>query len=495
MIYGEIGGGGMATVHLGRLMGASGFSRTVAIKRLYPQYARDPVFASMFLDEARLASRVHHPNVVSTLDVVNEDGELLLVMEYVHGETLGHLVGAAEALGLTPSPAIVCAIITGALYGLHAAHTATSESGEPLGMVHRDISPQNIMVGADGVARVLDFGVAKASMRSQTTSQGQIKGKLAYMAPEQLRGGEIDQRTDIFATGVVLWEALTGRRLFKHDDVGQLVRHVLKGKIPPPSHCDERLPRELDRIVMRALARSPGARYRTANNFATALERAILPASPREVGAWVSQVAAETLTERSNKLAEVETSSARLVAREDLESSAAQSGPVPTARRAVREAVADAAAPAPVARAPRRRWRFAVAAVLGVVAMAAAAVLVTLGNEPPPAPASPSQGAVVEPSAVAKAQPASPQPAAAEEPPASSVLVTGDSAEPPSATPDPPKPAAASAPPAPKKVWRARPAPRARSAPRRRSAAKPSCNPPYRIDEDGIRRIRPECLR
>lgn len=496
MIYGEIGGGGMATVHLGRLLGASGFSRTVAIKRLYPQYARDPVFASMFIDEAHLASRVHHPNVVSTLDVVSEGGELLLVMEYVHGETLGHLVGAAEALDIRPSPAVVCAIITNALYGLHAAHIAKSEAGDPLGMVHRDISPQNIMVGADGVARVLDFGVAKASLRSQTTSQGQVKGKLAYMAPEQLRGGAIDQRTDLFATGVVLWEALTLRRLFKHDDVGQLVRHVLKGKIPPPSHCDSRIPRELDRIVMRALARNPSARYRTARNFATALERALPPASPRDVGEWVAQVAAEALSERSSKLAEVETSSARLMAAELVEPSMSRSGPVPSARLGGMETdhpVHDTpiVSPRRAREAPRHRWAvIALLGVLGLTVIATTAAVVRFGSDRGHDPPKTTTAPVTSSSSPLTKQPVVAAPAPTAIGPATAV--------PRAAPADRPNvQSAAAQPDASQKSRQVVARPRAVLRPQRsRPAARAAnCNPPYRIDENGIRRIRPECLR
>src|SRR5262245_51026591 len=164
-LHGELASGGMATVHLGRLLGPVGFSRTVAIKRLHAQYAQDPEFVSMFLDEARLAARIRHPNVVPTLDVVATSGELFLVMEYVPGESLSRLARAARDRMERMPPRIVSAIMSGVLHGLHAAHEAKSERGEPLGIVHRDVSPQNVLVGTDGVARVLDFGVAKAAGR------------------------------------------------------------------------------------------------------------------------------------------------------------------------------------------------------------------------------------------------------------------------------------------------------------------------------------------
>ena len=209
----------MATVHLARQLGAAGFARIVAVKRLHERYARDPEFVAMFLDEARLVGRIRHPNVVQTLDVVaekNADGgsELFIVMEYVHGESLVRLLAAARTKDEPVPLKIASAIMIGALQGLHAAHEAKSEAGQPLNIVHRDISPHNILVGIDGVARVLDFGVAKASERVSSTTKGEVKGKLAYMAPEQLNGGEADRRTDVFAAGIVFWEVLAGQRLF-----------------------------------------------------------------------------------------------------------------------------------------------------------------------------------------------------------------------------------------------------------------------------------------
>ena len=169
-IYDPIAAGGMAVVHFGRLLGQAGFSRTVAIKRLHPQFAADPEFVAMFLDEAHLAVRVQHPNVVSPLDVVVAGDELLVVMEYVSGETLSQLLRQTpEEEGV--APAIIGSVIVDTLYGLHAAHEAVGEDGTPLNMVHRDVSPQNVIVGVDGTARVLDFGVAKAAMRSHATKE------------------------------------------------------------------------------------------------------------------------------------------------------------------------------------------------------------------------------------------------------------------------------------------------------------------------------------
>jgi len=308
-IYGKIAQGGMAAVHFGRLQGAAGFSRTVAIKRLHPHLAEEPEFLATMIDEARLAARIHDPNVVPTLDVVSEAGELLVVMEYVRGEALSRLLrGEEQRKRHIPLP-IASAIALGALHGLHAAHEAKSDRGKPLAIVHRDVSPQNILVGADGVPRIIDFGVAKAAGRLQTTSQGVIKGKIAYMAPEQLSSAPTTRLADIYAMGIVLWEMLTGRRLFDGETDTALVMKVLSGATEPPSTHATNLPSELDALVMRALSRDAAARFSTALEMADALVRIVPPALPRDVGLWVEELARESLDRRAAVLAEIESSS------------------------------------------------------------------------------------------------------------------------------------------------------------------------------------------
>ncbi len=302
----------MATVHLGRLLGPVGFSRTIAVKRLHPQYAKDPDFVSMFLDEANLVSRIRHPNVVPTLDVVNSPGSgLLLVMEYVHGDSLSRLARKCRE-ALVPIPLrIIVGIMSNVLLGLHAAHDARGNSGELLNIVHRDVSPQNILVGADGVARVLDFGVAKAAGRSQTTREGQVKGKLAYMAPEQIRG-KVDRRTDVFAAGIMLWELLVGRRMFDGENEAQIIGRIANGTLDAPTKYMPGLPPDVNAIVVRALAPVPDGRFATAKEMAIALEKTVGVASPSEIGDWVESLSKTELATRSAYIEHMERASAGL---------------------------------------------------------------------------------------------------------------------------------------------------------------------------------------
>jgi serine/threonine-protein kinase len=308
-IYDRIAAGGMATVHLGRLVGERGFSRTVAIKRLHAHYAMDPDFVAMFLDEARLAARIRHPNVVQTLDVVVDDGEVFLVMDYVEGESFAHVVRILHARGESMPPACASALLAPVLHGLHAAHEAKNDHGEPLGLVHRDVTPQNILVGVDGVPRVLDFGVAKALGQSHSTRDGQLKGKIAYMAPEQIEGRQIDRRTDVFAASVVLWEALAGRRLFHGDGEAQIMRLVLTEPILPPSSSANGIPPALDAVVMCGLSRDPNGRFATTEQMADALEDAVAPMPSRKLAAWVQMLLGDKLAARAKLVREIESAS------------------------------------------------------------------------------------------------------------------------------------------------------------------------------------------
>jgi len=305
-LFDQFATGGMATVHFGRLDGAGGFSRVVAIKRLLPHLVANREFTDMLLNEARLAARVRHPNVVATLDVVASKGDVLLVLDYVEGEALSTLcrAQAKEKRDLVPIP-IAVGIMQDVLHGLLAIHEATDEKGRPLDLVHRDISPPNVLVGVDGVARVLDFGIAKALQHLDESITGRRMGKMGYMSPEQIHGERLTQRSDVFSAGIVLWELLCMRRLFPADKPEERMESILRGDYPRPRSLREDLPQELDDAVMRALERSPDARFATIREFAEALESAPR-ASRREIGEWVSELAHTALAERTRMVAVLE---------------------------------------------------------------------------------------------------------------------------------------------------------------------------------------------
>jgi serine/threonine-protein kinase len=460
-VYDEIASGGMATVHLGRLQGPAGFSRTVAIKRLHPQRARDPEFVAMMLDEARLAAGIRHPNVVSTLDVVASDGELFLVMDYVEGESLARLFKQSRAIGERVPLPIVSSIVTGMLWGLHAAHETKADDGTPLDIVHRDVSPQNVLVGIDGVARVVDFGVAKASRRVQGTESGQLKGKLAYMAPEQLRAGPVDRRVDVFASGIVLWELVVGERLFDADEHAHLLTLVNEAKVEAPSRRAPGISPELDRIVLRALSRARENRFATAREMAIELEHAVPPALPRVVAEWVERLARQSIAARAAKLGEIlrsESESLRVPLPEPPPSAPL---PIPVSSPS-HDTVAELPsqtmlvtwkAPAPESLPPKKKRVALIGAIAGGVAFA----LLSLGFFMARAANEPAEVRELERFPEVRIAPLA-------------------SAPPPEPTPPP---EAKSAEP---------PAPKPRAAPRA------NCNPPWSVGSDGIRRFKRECL-
>ncbi len=300
----RIASGGMATVFRARVRGVDGFSRAVAIKLCHPHLREDPAFVAMFLDEARIASSIHHANVVATLDLGREDS-LYIVMEYVDGGRLSDLLRPKGAPMQRIAAPIALRIMLDALAGLEAAHEALDERGQPLLIVHRDVSPQNILVGRDGVTRVADFGIAKAAARASVTATGQVKGKLAYMAPEQLRGAPIDRRIDVFAAAIVLWEMLTGRRLFAADSEAEVTGRVLNAQIEPPSAHAPDIPPALDAALLRALSRTVEDRTASARAFADELEQCgVTIASSRAVAALVAErLAVETAVDDGPELA------------------------------------------------------------------------------------------------------------------------------------------------------------------------------------------------
>lgn len=239
-VVGLLATGGMAEILLGRLAGPSGFSRPVVIKRILPHLARDRRFRDMLIDEARVVARIAHPNVVAVSELGSEDGELFLVMEYLEGESLGSLMRRLFTRGETLDPALACHVIAETAAGLHAAHELTDAAGRPLELVHRDVTPQNVFVTYGGEIKLLDFGIAKAADRSTRTETGMVKGKFAYMSPEQCLGKPLDRRSDLFSLAILLYELTTGRRLFKCASELLTFRAICELPIVPPSQRNSR---------------------------------------------------------------------------------------------------------------------------------------------------------------------------------------------------------------------------------------------------------------
>ncbi len=301
----RLGAGGMGEVLLGRDVRTAGAPRLVAIKRMHAHLAEDPTRRAMFLEEARLAARVRHPNVVATLDVVDDPSSPWIVMDYVDGASLASLLAALREKREPLPQAVAIAIVADVLAGLHAAHETTDDQGRPLALVHRDVSPHNVLIGRDGVSRVIDFGIARASDRAIETKTGEVKGKLAYMPPEQLRGRNVTRRADLYAVAAVLWECLTARR-FRDGSDGEVVEQILLHDVDPPSRFAADVSIALDDAVLRGLAASPDQRYATGAEMAAALSAVVAPAPPAEVARVLAATLADELaahTELTTRIA------------------------------------------------------------------------------------------------------------------------------------------------------------------------------------------------
>jgi serine/threonine-protein kinase len=495
----KIGMGGMASVYLGWLSGAADFSRVVAIKRMHPQYALDEHFAERFRDEARLSARLSHPNIVQVFDVVERSKELLIVMEYVHGVSLGALAGDTSLAGRRLAPNVVAGILVPALHGLHTAHEATDEAGRPIGLVHRDFSPQNIMVSADGHSKILDFGIAMAQTHVHVTSSGQFAGKLGYCSPEQISGEIMDRRADVFAAGIVLWEMLAGERLFQSAGTtdARAIQRVLRQPIPPPSSINPAVPKRLDEVVARALERDPDRRFGSARALAFEIEAAIDIARPPTVAAWVESACPK----RMAKLTRLFDSTRQHMA------GARQAGPLPaalavqrsTAAKVLSEEVEDPAETVNV-RAPdalRRRSGKSIAiavAILALVAGISFRKLLSGDSHGASIGRKPSVGLPAPGGALSSPQPASATPEVvplAKDPTPGSAVVESkiQMAVAPNA-PVVPNGAHAAGPHRPPSTRSHARQPTARA----KGPAAPDCSPPTYIDSEGIRIFKDECL-
>ena len=510
-LHGILAAGGMATVHLARLVGEAGFSRTVAVKRLHPNFAQEQEFVAMLLDEARLVARIRHPNVVPMLDVVREPNELFLVMEYVHGESLSRLIAAAAKRNEPIPLPVASAVMIDTLNGLHAAHEARNERGEPLGLVHRDVSPQNAIVGIDGVTRVLDFGVAKASGRLQSTQNDELKGKLAYMSPQQIMAEAVDRRADVWSAAVCLWETITGKRLFRAEVQATVAVKVLNDEISPPSKYRPDCPPELDAVVMKGLSRTLETRFADAGEMAAALESVVRPATTRTVGEWVRNLAGEALSSRATRIEEIESTVEAMPSLSSLlaapvESPSGRSLPVPPpshpsqVSQVSQVGLMGAAASEQSATGtrvglvrdelfrpepPRSRGGIIIGAVILSIAVLAGAIIISRSGSSTSAGANVSSSAARAESS-GMALPGTTASAMATAAPVVAPVASSVAAQPanvpsttPSATPSGKKPAP---------IVKPAPRPTATAA-----APAPNCSPNF-VMENGIKKIKPECL-
>ncbi len=306
LIVGELAMGGMAEVFLGVQRGLEGFTKVVVIKRVLPQFGANDEFVRMFVDEARLAARLEHPNIVRTYEFGEVAGRYFTTMEYLPGEDLNKVLNKLARRDQAMPIHLAAGVIARVCAGLHFAHQLTDTSGRPLGLVHRDINPANVVLTYGGEAKIIDFGVAKTNDHPPTVA-GTIKGKIAYMSPEQLLARGIDRRSDIFSTGVVLWELLTGRPLFIRDNEASTVYAIMNDPIRPPSRFRPDVPRELDTIVMRALSRTPADRYDSAEEMQNALEAVMstMPScDPRTLGRTLEDLFGKERAEAKRSIAQ-----------------------------------------------------------------------------------------------------------------------------------------------------------------------------------------------
>jgi serine/threonine-protein kinase len=307
LVY-ELASGGMATIHLAQATGPGGFAKLCVLKQIHRHLAEEPDFVQMFLDEANLSARIRHPNVCPVFDFGEVDGDYYIALEYLEGVPLTRLLHTVARDGSQIASrrwhALSARIIADAAEGLHAAHELRDDHGQPLSVVHRDVSPQNLFITYAGAVSVLDFGIAFATRRIHRTTGSKLKGKYAYLAPEQIASAPVDRRADVWALGVCLWECLSGARLFRRDSAVATLAAVRLDDIVPPSQTRPGVPRALDAVVMKALERDPARRYATARDLGRDLMAFVResgePADLPTLGAWMTDLfAGDTTTKLS----------------------------------------------------------------------------------------------------------------------------------------------------------------------------------------------------
>jgi serine/threonine-protein kinase len=296
----------MASVHLARVDGPGGFQKWVAIKRIHPHLVEDDQFVDMFLDEARIAAGINHANVAQVFDLGKDDNTYWIAMEYLHGEPLREIMRRLEEVNEGIPYGIASRVVSDAAEGLHGAHELRGRNGQLLNLVHRDVTPHNLFVTYEGYTKVVDFGIAKVVDRLASTRAGTLKGKLAYMSPEQVRGQEVDRRTDIFALGVVLWELTTSRRLFRMETDLDTLEKVQACVVPLPSSLVPNYPKDLEQVVLRALAQRKEDRFQTTREFSRALQSFLMRqgtfVGPEDVAEYAKRLFADRVAKRERYL-------------------------------------------------------------------------------------------------------------------------------------------------------------------------------------------------
>ncbi|HLK36589.1 MAG TPA: serine/threonine-protein kinase [Polyangiaceae bacterium] len=515
----ELARGGMGNVYLAALCGPADFQKLLVVKELKPELCDDPAYVTMFLEEARLAARLVHPNIVQMNEVGSEGGRYHMTMEYLDGRSLARVVRRCAREGGLPVGAHL-RVLCDCLLGLHYAHELRGLDGEPLGVVHRDVSPLNVMVTFDGQAKLLDFGIAKAADSSLETQAGVLKGRIAYMAPEQACGAKVDRRADVYSMGVMLWEAAAGRRLWQDMSEVEILRRVLHEGPPRLRDVAPGAPADLDAICARATARDRGDRYPTAAEFLGALERHLArrrdAMTVRQIGEYIGVIFAEERHQMAQlieeRLARAATGPRSGVVRSSTEqpsgspwgerleaTGSSKAGPLVGANEyaaamwddaslsAVRGAgrtLASGVAGLPPAPRARRTGLFAllIATGLGLGAMAASRTAPKVpGAAPPSAASSPVASAIPAPSQTTAATPPAPAIASATAAPARGDLRDGARSTPAVPKQRAPKPQASAA------ASVAPPASERRPPP-------VSCDPPYTVDSNGIEHFKAGCL-
>jgi serine/threonine protein kinase len=291
----------MGEVFLARARGIEGFEKLVVLKTVLPQYIEQAHVVEMFLDEARLAAHLHHPNIAQVYDIGREQNVLYFTMEYIHGQDVRYLMKKLSTAGKILPLEHAINIVLGTAAALHYAHEQCTPDGKPTNLVHRDVSPSNILVSYDGNVKLVDFGVAKASTQRQETRAGTLKGKLAYMSPEQCHGQTLDRRSDIYALGIILYELSTGQRLFRAENDLAIMKQITEEDVPPPSWDIPDYPLELEKILLKALSRKREERYETAQAFLIDLEHFAreqkLATSAVVLGAFMQKTFADLIAE------------------------------------------------------------------------------------------------------------------------------------------------------------------------------------------------------